>query len=65
MPRYLVRRRGKTIDYTHVPKGMPKSKLQEARRKHFRGYRMVSAPNYRSAIAKTFPKGTKVSPPKC
>ena len=54
MGRYLVKanKKGKTIDYVKISKGMSKKKINKQKRKLFKGYKIVTAKNYMKAVEK-------------
>jgi len=53
MPRYLIKIKDKTVDYAKIPKGMKLKKLKKMMHPRFKkGYTLVEAATYKSAIKK-------------
>lgn len=59
MPRYLMRRKGKDVDYALLPKGVPRSKAHPS----FRHHKIINAPSEKSALKKflNLPKGSTIT----
>jgi hypothetical protein len=58
MKRFLVKVnfKNKVIDYASIPKRMSATKLNLKRRELFKGYKLVKANNYKSAINRVLMK---------